>query len=305
MDHNITPADLPALFTDCDQNAIIARRDYFRLLWTSLFFTAAPEVIDALKKLPWPWHTQSQDHDSQSQATFIVTCITVAVAVISTVVLFTQRLDKKWFLYRSTAEEVLNMAWLYMMQCPPFDGTSDDDDNLFLDRLNALIEARAENITLISSQATTSSQITQLMRSIRSSTCADRTAFYIHNRINDQIFYHQAKAKTSLKKGRMWFLSILLFQALTFTAVVLQALAGEHYDFVGITIAGGVFCIGWMQANKFGETSLACAATAQQLSILSAKSSRIQEPKQLHVLVEETERILRDEHKAFLARGAG
>lgn len=219
-----------------------------------------------------------------------------------TVLLGYQLPEKTWYGGRALAESTKTMAWRFMMKAEPFNIDDTKSSELFLGKLKKLIKDNKE-ITSKSVASLGEQEITDEMKSVRASKMADRKAFYLNNRIINQLDWYKSKSAFNQKRAQQFFCLIILVTllAIAFSIFRISNPTAEQWPtdvYIGIASA----LLGWNQAKKFRELSASYAQTAYEISLIKAQATQVRTEKAFSIFVSDAENAFSREHVQWLAR---
>ncbi|MCC6178680.1 MAG: DUF4231 domain-containing protein [Chloroflexi bacterium] len=288
-------ADYPALYSAADAASQIGQSLYSRFVRSDLTLLVLAPVMSAVASL------------SMLPAAFSVplTLATILVLILSIFVKLVNRLgryDRDWFDGRAVAESVKTATWRYMMRAEPYDRDNSTAETKFLGDLRAVLESRRDLRQVLEVVPHDARQVTPTMERIRAEDWTERKAYYIQNRLRDQIHWYSAKAGASRRRANQWFLGGLGAQiAAIFMAVAkiellwLPSLVGVFTSMAAVTAA-------WSQFRRHDEQIKTYGVAAQELITLRDLVERaVDEPSFIARVVEAEEAVSR-EHTMWLVK---
>lgn len=216
-----------------------------------------------------------------------------------------KRFDKIWFSSRAVAESVKKETWLFIMKSRPYDEliTETEAENLFLDRLEQIRQSQPVICSILTQYSEGKSQVTPLMKSVRSRNVADRLAYYLSDRVLDQKQWYTNKAKSNHSQETKWFIFTWILQVLAvILAFVVIFFNGLLINPVGILTTAGAGVLSWLNARNYRELSLSYGLIAQRLSILQEQRKEPMTEESLATKVSDFEQAISTEHTIWLTR---
>src|SRR4051794_33754871 len=133
--------------------------------------------------------------------------VLLGCALLLSALMQVQRKDRLWYMARALAESVKTTAWKYMSGAEPFGLTltPHDADKAFTNRLTELAQEYRETIKEVTPSVTSSDQITDQMRSVRSSDLPARQSVYLRHRIQEQRDWYSGKANFNQRRQLVFF----------------------------------------------------------------------------------------------------
>jgi hypothetical protein len=212
----------------------------------------------------------------------------------------TNKPDDIWYNGRAVAESVKTLSWKWMMRAEPFheqDGAEAD----FIADLKKVLKQNQSLSTVLNSTEGAKEPITDVMRSVRSQSFADRKALYRNQRIDDQADWYTKKAIFNRKRASSWFwLSVLLHG----TAIIM--LVYRVYDSslslpVEVIATAASAVLTWIQAKKHNELSSSYSLAAHEIGFIKSEWQSVTES-DFSDFVINTENAFSREHTQWIAR---
>ena len=125
-----------------------------------------------------------------------------------------KKYNSAWFGSRAIAETVKEESWKFMMKAKPYE-QDETAENLFLERLQEILQYHRSCVTKLTGNLIDGSEITEGMRSIRNKKIKERINHYINDRISDQ---------------KNWYITIGVYTPTTSTAYIAQGFS-ERIDY--------------------------------------------------------------------------
>jgi hypothetical protein len=141
------------------------------------------------------------------------------------------------------------------------------------------------------------------MSRLRALPLLDRRKGYQSDRIDQQLGWYRAKATTSDRVAKRWFVFLVAIQTLAIASAIGRIL---NPDFVywpsGVlaSIATGV--LGWLQAKRFQDIAVSYSLTAHDISLLREKLRDVNSEQDFSAFVGDAENAFSREHTQWRAR---
>lgn len=206
--------------------------------------------------------------------------------------------DVWWYQGRAAAESVKTLAYLYAAGGDPFGIGSSDADAVLLARFRAVMR-ELPNLAPVAGHE---GQITTEMRRIRNLSFADRKAFYLSDRIDDQSDWYAKSAATHAQRAkRLGFLASILAVA-GVAAGLLRAFEVIDPDILGLLAAIAASMRAWGEMRQDVTNAAAYALAVQELSLARTQASSVNNEENWCRFVSDTEDAISREHTMWLAR---
>lgn len=281
--------DYPALFLDADAGANRYQAKFLRLIggeYLTLFF-AALFSMNFLEGV-------------------VFYLLYAGVFFIGLLILVTRSQSKPeqwWYRCRALAESVKTLGWRYMMRAAPFDGDEAAAKLKFRDDLHEMFREHKETAKEITNDWSGKHQITQVMEDTRAMSRADRMAYYLIHRVDDQRGWYNRRSTENRVAAHQWVLAS--GAAYVFAgAMVLSRIAWPHWKYWPIEplIVLAASIVGWMQIKKFNELAAAYTVAAHEIGLIRPKADAVKNEQDFSEFVNDAEKAFSREHTLWIAR---
>lgn len=236
----------------------------------------------------------------------LVSIFSFLAALGISILIAVKRYERKWYGARAVAESVKTATWRYMMRADPFlDAASISDANKkFTDLLVEILRSNNQIGEILSGQSCTNDQITSSMMQIRSQSLTDRKAFYLQERIDDQLVWYEKKSKQNKRKGSIFFGLLIFVQSIIIALMITKVVAPSFLDIwpVSMLVVAASSITVWMQLKRFREISSAYALTANEIGIIKTKLQYSNTDSDFSDFVRDAENAFSREHTQWIAK---
>jgi hypothetical protein len=292
--NGIAIGDYPSLFRSSDAASVRAQRTYLRMQTVYLGSLVLGAVISALTAL---------GAGSCHEWLYAVAAIVLAVGLLLLWVTRAQGYDKAWFSCRVVAESVKTATWRYMMRTPPFRDEKCMDAR-FICELQEIRKAGSgfeKHLAGVVDPA--ASEVTDVMKHVRSLSLDERKGFYLGSRVRDQKSWYAGRAKAHARAGSKWFWSVLGLEGIAITMAIIEAVTGGlPINLVPIITTSAAVIVAWTQTKRHDESAQAYSLAAQELGELESIASNVGNEDDFAQLVEQVEEAISREHTMWCAR---
>jgi hypothetical protein len=223
----------------------------------------------------------------------------VGIAVILRWVNRASRRDKTWFDGRAVAESAKTASWRFMMRVEPFDGRQEDAEQQFASEIREILKAR-QDLTLTSSG--TGSQITPDMREVRALRFEPRRAFYLQQRLRNQIDWYSGRAALHRRRATTWFMVGLLAELCALGWAIARIKFIDSVNLIGVftSAAAGATAFGQLQRND--ELARSYGLASQELQLIQSLVESAMDEAGFTELVKDSEGAISREHTMWVAK---
>ena len=281
--------DYPALFLDADAASNRYQARFLRLIrgeYITLFFAAV---------------------FSMSFLTGVVYYLLYAGIFFTGLLILVSRAQSKpeqwWYRCRALAESVKTLTWRYMMHAAPF-GDNDEQAKLrFRDELHEMFRQNKDTAQQITSDWSGNHQITKAMEGVRAMSRADRMAYYLERRVDEQRAWYSRKSRTNRDSAQFWiWVSGTAYVLAGSMALARIALPDWPYWPIEPLIVIAASIVGWMQIKKFNELAAAYTVAAHEIGLIRPKADVVSDEEQFSEFVNDAEKAFSREHTLWIAR---
>ncbi|MEV6836948.1 DUF4231 domain-containing protein [Streptomyces sp. NPDC051133] len=286
--------DFPALYRAADSNSLSGQRRYLRTTRLQLGSLVAASLFAV-----FAWRVGRTD------VAAVLAAVAFATALVSEIYMLKERPDREWYTGRAVAESAKTLTWRYLVGGTPLrvdaDGTS--ADTLLLQRF-AQIEADVPGLWLIPDGGSPE-QITPAMRRIRELPLAERRAFYLAHRINDQLDWYRRKARWNARVAVRWSVTLAVLELLGLAAGIARAAGMIDVDLMGFAAALAAAGTAWVQAKQHQNLATAYAVTGHELSAIAVRVPSAPSEETWASFVADAEEAISREHTLWRASHGG
>ena len=220
-----------------------------------------------------------------------------------TIYLSVKQPQKVWYGSRAIAESVKTLSWRYMMSSEPFVGTSTQADQLFQQTLQKIFDGAKDIVSHAVVHVGSKSQITSSMRDVRVSDLSHRKAIYRADRIEEQLYWYQRKAKYNAGRSRLWFAILIGLTGIAICLSIARILSPTpEFSFVDLLVAGASSTMTWIQTKRFQEMAATYTLTSHEIMILHGAEIEHLTEAEFSMFVSDAENAFSREHTQWLAR---
>lgn len=236
---------------------------------------------------------------------YILSAVMLLIAMFISIILKYKKYEDVWYRGRALAESCKTLTWRYIMCSEYFEFSllTNEADNRFIGRIREINnefndlhgELVASNIAL--------PVITNEMRRLRLLSLDERKAYYVSERIQNQIDWYSSKADSNKSKYENWFLIVIIFQFLALLSIgYLIIYPMSDFNVVGLfsTISASGFS--WLQLKKYQENKQAYTTATSELNLIRAEVNTQASEQQFSKFVLDSENAMSREHTMWLAQ---
>lgn len=229
-----------------------------------------------------------------------------AIFVVGLIVLITRALSKpeqSWYRCRALAESVKTLTWRYMMHAAPFQGSDAQARIELRNQLHLIFNVNLETARQITDDWSGNDQITATMETVRTYALADRWAYYLKHRVEEQRNWYRQKSRDNRKAGANWVYVGAACYVIA-GAMVLSRIALPNWEYWPIEplIVLAASIVGWMQIKKFNELAAAYTVTAHEIGLIQPLRDEVLSDAEFSEFVNDSEKAFSREHTLWLAR---
>lgn len=206
--------------------------------------------------------------------------------------------EKRWYDARAAAESVKSAAWQYAVAGEGFRHEDVDADERFVQLLRRILGA----LPRIDVPATSVDAVTKEMRHLRQSDLDARRTTYIRDRVEEQLSWYSAKAKSKGQSQRRASRTMLGFEVCAVGLALWRLMEPVEIDAPSLFITAAAATGAWSQAKNFGYLSEAYSVTSHELPMVKDSLDRAQTEASFAQAVHDAEAAFSREHTMWLAR---
>ncbi|MFD5720185.1 DUF4231 domain-containing protein [Streptomyces sp. NPDC127036] len=293
-ERGLRSSDLPGIFHAADLLSLGGQKAYLRhtrfRLWC-MILAAVSASFSAAKFMP-------ESSRSFLIATSLLLFISALTAEIS---LLIAKPEDTWYRGRAVAESAKTLAWKFSMRAAPFHSAPhvESAERTLLEHLRRLC---SEAPSSLGAHLTESTQITESMRQLRSSSSMIRRKAYLNGRIKEQRKWYQQRAARNLKASRRWRVFLLMLESLGAAGCVLLLVKPSSFDMGGFIAAGVASGGAWIEVKQFDTLASAYSLTSSELSLIANDGELVTTDDEFLAYVISAEHAISREHTMWLAR---
>jgi hypothetical protein len=286
-------ADYPALYIAASNASRGGQNTYKRLVQVDLSLVVAGATLGALAFLV------SKDYAGAFAA---VAAIVLLGSIVAKYVNNQRSDDKEWFDGRAVAESVKTLTWRYMMRLEPFEDDATSDQK-FIEKLDAIREARSGLQYRVGSQDESAEQITPRMREVRKLPVEERRDLYVKERLEDQAKWYAGKSEDNRRLASRLFWAALAAQFVALALAVWRvAYPISALSLVGPLLALAAAFTAWTQLGRNDELRQSYALANQELLSIKALANTVETEQDLAKIVSDGEGAISREHTMWIAK---
>ncbi|NNP67276.1 DUF4231 domain-containing protein [Acinetobacter sp. Ac_5812] len=282
--------DFPNWFQVSDKLSTKYQNQFYRLYFAHILFLIVLTGISLYPNVT-KWTISFQ--------IFIVVCV-----LISSLGLFLNKPDRKWYSARSLAESIRTITWRFVTRAEPFHEDTDIAKVKFINSIKKITNQNQELKLLISADIN-EDLISYRMQELRNGTLQKRKSAYLSYRIQSQLdWYKKNSRKNNFKSNSLFSIVIIL----NIIAVVLAASRLGYVDEkvwpTDIIVTAAIGLVGWIQVKKYSELSTSYSLTASEITQIKIDYFLypINNEKAFSDFIGDTENAFSREHTQWYAR---
>jgi anti-sigma-K factor RskA len=211
--------------------------------------------------------------------------------------------EQWWYRCRALAESVKTLTWRYMMRAAPFDGDAATARVKFRDELHEIFRQNKDTANKITNDWSGNHQITQAMDEVRGTSRANRLAYYLKHRVDEQRDWYKRKSRWNRKRASLWiWVSGIAYVLAAAMVLVRIALPNSQYWPIEPLIVVAASVIGWMQIKKFNELAATYTVTAHEIGLIRPMADAVKNEGEFSEFVNDAEKAFSREHTLWIAR---
>ncbi|RDC50951.1 DUF4231 domain-containing protein [Acinetobacter sp. RIT592] len=282
--------DFPNWFQVSDKLSTKYQNQFYRLYFLHILFLI---LLTALSLYP-----------NVTKWTISFQIIIVVCVLISSLGLFLNKPDRKWYSARSLAESIRTITWRFVTRAEPFHEDCDIAQVKFINSIKKIANQNQELKLLISADIN-ENLISHRMKDLRGSNLQKRKAAYLADRIESQLEWYKKNSRKNNFKSNLLFSIVII---LNIVAVVLAASRLGYVDEkiwpTDIIVTAAIGLVGWIQVKKYSELSTSYSLTASEITQIKIDYFLypINDEKAFSDFVGDTENAFSREHTQWYAR---
>lgn len=231
-----------------------------------------------------------------------IQALILLAALVCSAYLLIQKPDKHWYNSRATAESIKSITWRYISKAEPYDCPDAMADSLFLERIRELVKQNKEIAHLLNTHLE-KPLISDAMRLHRKGSLDERRKLYFDGRIQDQLEWYAAKARSNKRMAARYFSGLLACNAcaVTFAVVRIRYPAVANWP-TDIFVTSAAALLSWTQSKRFSELSASYTLTANDIALVKEQAFSPSSDREFSEFVGDAENAFSREHTQWLAR---
>ncbi|MDC0766067.1 DUF4231 domain-containing protein [Streptomyces sp. HD] len=290
----LSDCDLPPLFRESDQRAVVHQGEAFRAvrvqLVVLLLATAAAMLAERL--------------DSHLPAALAagLYALTVVIGVRTS----RRRARVHWVTDRAVAELLKSLAWQYMVHGGPFHSRvlhpEDRFEEQLEERLRELRKVGWEDVR-DGPHVRGAAQITPAMRAVRAKPFEVRRDIYLRDRVMEQHAWYKRRAAQAHRASTYWSAMTAALTLLALVAAVLRATGViSGWDLTGLLSTAAAAGVAWQEMRRHRPVTYAHSLIEQELETLRIAMGTTVTEERWADAVAEAERLVSPQHSDWLGR---
>lgn len=282
--------DFPNWFQVSDKLSTKYQKQFYRLYFSHIFSLV---LLTGISVYP-----------NVSKWTISFQIIIVVCVLISSLGLFLNKSDRKWYSARSLAESIRTVTWRFVTRAEPFHEDYDIAKIKFINSIRKITNQNQELKLLISADIN-ENLISYRMQELRNGNLQKRKSAYLSYRIESQLDWYKRNSRKNNFKSNLLFSIVILLN------IIALVLAASRLGYIEekiwptdiiITIAIGL--VGWIQVKKYSELSTSYSLTASEITQIKIDYFLypINDEKAFSDFVGDTENAFSREHTQWYAR---
>ncbi|WP_433117251.1 DUF4231 domain-containing protein [Micromonospora sp. CA-246542] len=227
-----------------------------------------------------------------------------AFAAASTVEVFllAHHPNQRWYAGRALSESIKSLSWRYAVAAEPFLRTRGGSECVedFTGRLLAMTNDMQS--AGLAAPAAAGQQITEGMRTLRSSPLHVRRAAYLSDRLEHQRAWYASRSLSNRIQATRWSVGLLVLEIGGVVFAVLRAAGWTKIDLLGVAAAAIAAGAAWTQTRQHDGVATAYALASQELATIGSLASRANSELQMSQFVNDAEAAISREHTMWRAR---
>ncbi len=290
---SLAAVEYPILYWAAEETARTAQRDYTRLVQIDLSLLVLGSALSVVGALA----------GSAAKVTLLIAAaIIIGLTIIVNAASSILHRDRDWVSGRAAAEAVKAATWRYMMRTEPFDGDDAGSHAQLIGALRAILTDHADLHLALRRVPQDVHQVPGGMRRVRALPFAERKAYYVRERLNDQVHWYLDKARHARRAATLLFWIDLIARAGALACAIL-VIVPPHYGagVAGLLISLAAAATAWSQLGRYDEIGQSYSLTAQHL--LMDKSTIVELDEQAFGRrVADVEETIAGEHGGWLSK---
>lgn len=287
--------DFPNYFIAGDNASLKAQKTYINLICVDLILICLGASLSIY----------NYQNTNTKMWIYIVSGIFLFISFILSLIMKFKKYEDIWYRGRALAESVKTLTWRFMTKSELFDSTISDEESKkkFIERIKEIKNEFKDLTNSLRAENLKQPIITSKMEEIRSKSIEDRRAFYLKNRIKNQIDWYASKADTNENKYEYWFWGVIIAQAFAIISIIVLIKYPEfNFNFVGLFTTLSASFLSWLQVKKYQENKEAYTTALSELRMIETLSESINTEEEFAKFVLDSENAMSREHTIWLAQ---
>lgn len=233
----------------------------------------------------------------------IITGLALIVSVILTIIIRVKKFEDTWYDGRALAESCKTLSWRFMCKSELFEESVYNVEQVFIRRVKELFGEFDSLCKELNAETLSKPIISETMKKIRALSLSERKAFYIKNRIDEQISWYARKAEYNKRKYALLSNLVIVTLILAVVFVVMLLLHPNlSSSVIGLltTVATSIFS--WLQIKQHQELKRAYTVTVEELNVIRSLVKEEMTEKEFSQFVLDSENAMSREHTLWLAQ---
>lgn len=287
--------DFPNYFIAGDNASLKAQKTYINLICVDLILICLGASLSIY----------NYQNTNTKMWIYIVSGIFLFISFILSLIMKFKKYEDIWYRGRALAESVKTLTWRFMTKSELFDSTISDEEakKKFIERIKEIKNEFKDLTNSLRAENLKQPIITSKMEEIRSKSIEERRAFYLKNRIKNQIDWYASKADTNENKYEYWFWVVIIAQAFAIISIIVLIKYPEfNFNFVGLFTTLSASFLSWLQVKKYQENKEAYTTALSELRMIETLSESINTEEEFAKFVLDSENAMSREHTIWLAQ---
>lgn len=212
--------------------------------------------------------------------------------------------ESLWYNGRAVAESIKTRSWRWMMQADPYQnsGNIEIESRRFINDQRAILDQNRAMAKLYTIKDCAGTAIPETMKNVRARSTADRVAYYLKNRINDQSHWYAKKHLSSKKSATKLFVAAIILHGLAVVMLLLKIRYPNWIFPIGTISTGASGIITWLQARRYNELSASYLLATQEIALIKGEIDYVYSEEKFSEFVVNAEQAFSREHTQWAAR---
>lgn len=286
--NSVSDKELPGLYQSANTASMKAQKNYFCYTSSYLIFLIIGAVLAFIPD------------KSPEIAVTSASCFLLTLGIM--ILLAFNKPDDIWYNGRAVAESVKTSAWKFMMNADPYHVNESNATQLFINNLKDILEQNKTLGEALGNKTSTCDPISNIMKTIRSHTTADKIAIYKNDRVEDQADWYSNKAQHNRRNSNVWFGAMIFLHAIAISMLlygIKDPLLKLPVEIIAVCASSS---LSWFRSKKYRELASSYSLAANEISIIKGELALVTTKAQLSDFVVNAENAFSREHTQWIAR---